>query len=265
VPLFQALRSIAPVLTRLPISESLQIKRMRGETPQPRKPWGATQSGGGGGQGGGGGRPKRLHTFDTTVPIGVHLNLSTLAVEQVDSTGQASNVRVGWVLAAVDGNAVHSGADLKAAMGRLASAPLAAQQASEWTFEVPRVAPGSSGPALCVVSGQVVRLCGEHDASCRLSCKHMPKIAFRLDPNKKYKDLQGRPVEAVKYFPEGRWHSIPRPSFFSSRVGGVPCALCLFRQGQGSAGCRGRLPSERPPHPHARGEFRGHDFRIRAH
>jgi hypothetical protein len=32
----------------------------------------------------------------------------------------------------------------------------------------------------------------------------MPKIAFRLDPNKKYKDARGRPVEsAIKFFPEG--------------------------------------------------------------
>ena len=85
-------------------------RRMRGETPQARKPWGAARgsSGGAGGRGGGGGRPKRVSVLDPGRPIGLHLNVATLEVVQVDTRGQAANVRVGWRLIEVIPCPIHN-------------------------------------------------------------------------------------------------------------------------------------------------------------
>ena len=71
--------------------------------------------------------------------------------------------------------------------GAAAAASASASAATTtWVFEVPASAAGvPAGPPLAVLSAQPVRLCGEHTEACRLSCAHLPKLAFRLDPNKR--------------------------------------------------------------------------------
>jgi hypothetical protein len=58
-----------------------------------------------------------------------------------------------------------------------------------WVFEVPPAHSSGSGPSsavpFAVLSAQAVVLCGQCDGTCRNGCKHLPKLAFRLDPNAK--------------------------------------------------------------------------------
>ena len=198
------------------------VKKARGETPQPRKPWGASR--GSGIAIGGASMIKR--DFLVEESMGLHLNLKTLEVVRVDPKTQGSTARVGWKVVEINGEAVRNAYDLKVALAKLREEAAAAggggrggvrasadeepstrrgPREMRWTFEVPASSSGlGNGPPISVLSAQVVRLCGKHDESCRLSCKHMPKLAFRLDPNAQYVDLLGRPIEAApRYYPEG--------------------------------------------------------------
>ena len=196
------------------------VKKARGETPQPRKPWGASR----GSRITIGGASMIKRDFLVEESMGLHLNLKTLEVVRVDPKSQGSTVRVGWKVVEVNGEAVRNAYDLKVALAKLRQEAAAAggggvrASADEehtpsyrrphemrWTFQVPASSSGlGNGPPILVLSAQVVRLCGKHDESCRLSCKHMPKLAFRLDPNAQYVDLLGRPIEAApRYYPEG--------------------------------------------------------------
>ena len=151
-----------------------QIKRMRGETPQPRRPWGATgasSSGVGGapkhaGVSGGVGRPKRIYIFDPSRPIGLHLSARALTVEQVDSGGQGGAVRVGWQLALVDGDAqshVHPrlGACIQALADLLSRSTVVSNLKTPapkpcfatWTPPCPQFSSAGSAPSFVLSSG----------------------------------------------------------------------------------------------------------------
>ena len=148
------------------------IKRARGLTPQPRKPWGAVRAGGVAP----GGASVIKRSFLVAKSMGLHLNSKTLEVVRVDPHSQGSAVRVGWRVVAVNGDATRNAYDLKHALAKLRDAPTTPGEQSARPAEV-------HGPPLAVRSGQVVRLGGDHDDGCRLSCQHAPKLAFRLDPD----------------------------------------------------------------------------------
>lgn len=190
-----------------------EVRRLRGEAPAPRKPWGARR-----GLHGKSGLPKRVYTFDASLPIGLRIGLRSLQVIQVTNGSQGSSVRVGWRLIQIDAEPVRAAKDLKDVLGQLTKATrsLAGHQQGEatsantsttWIFEVPaRASAAVAGPPLAVLSGQRVRLDEACGPRCEFtSCKHRERIAFRLDKDKDYTDLHGRPVESEpKFFPEGQ-------------------------------------------------------------
>lgn len=126
-------------------------------------------------------------------------------------------MRCGWRLVSVDGQVCRSGEDLRLAMKKhilshsshhtsnktsnsselqqghqmnyTTSANTSATDFSTWIFEVPPAHSSGNGPTsalpFSVISGQMVTLSGTCDAACKNGCKHMRKLAFRLDPNAK--------------------------------------------------------------------------------
>ena len=175
-----------------------EVRRMRGETPLPRKPWGALR-----GSQGKPGLPKRVHTFDATAPIGLRVNLKSLKVNEVRAGSQASTVRTGWRLVEIDGEPTRSAKDLKRAIDKLCGD--SKQVTTTWKFEVPSKGGDTSAiPPLSVISGQKVKLDDKCGQACKLTtCNHRPRIAFRLDSNRDYVDLHGRYKEPEPmYYPE---------------------------------------------------------------
>jgi hypothetical protein len=188
------------------------VKQMRGETPMPRNPWGFARTGAAAAAGGGGGGGRlsstklqtRVRVFDPSKPLGLHLNLKTMEVTQVDTTGQGGSVlRVGWRLTSIDDAVCRSAHDVRACLQRLEHS---GATHSSWVFTVPLHSAANTalneGPPFAVISGQRVR---RERADGTL--ERNAQIAFRFAPNGcRYRDaFSGEEVlSATKYFPEGR-------------------------------------------------------------